>query len=501
MSSPDARRWMSVAMALEKRGLAVKAGRAYAAAVRVSPGDPETHVALGRFCQRLRLPSQAEAHLRLAVSLGGRTSSAPRFLGEFFESQGKISQALKSFSAVSPAAREPSLEFKMGWLRGLKGDHRAMRHHFRRFLARDKGRGEDPLQSFHAWMGLQEFGKAFAVLDGLSDGLRATDRERIHRPWPDHWLHPRTLRPGAKRFYRRQLGALRRWSRAAPASVWPGFFKGCIHWRLYEFEAALKEMSCVEGLPEDRYGWLRYFPGLLRLTLRRHGEARLDFEAALRCSDGFWQARCHLAETLLCLGDRPAAFAEFDRAAVGDCRAEVWAWRGETLLWLGDHPRAAGWLDRAVGAGAWLGFGWRGAARMLAGDYEAASADLDRALLPGNLDAEASVWRGELKRRLRRYDEALRDLDRAVALNESNPWARVNRALTRMEMGEPRAMRADFKRVPGRIVERICAAAGCARPRTDAEIEAVLRRGLELAGGVRRGEDYVQDLWMGRATP
>ncbi len=499
----NAREWIALGRALEERGSMAKAERAYEAAVRVAPQDAEACIALGRLCQRLRFHEKAEDHLRRAVRLSGGAGQARLFLGEFLESRGKYKEAVRWMTSAASRGSDPIVHFKIGWLQGLRGEHGRMRRHFRRFVDSGSGRGGRSFPHFIAFMGLQDYRRAFDVAQVLSDAPRAVDLERLPRPWPepDTWLHPDALDKKTRNHYLRQLKALEAWSRRNSSSPWPGFFKGCIYWRLYRFEEALREMSGVRRLPAERYGWMRYFTGMLRLTLRRYPRAREDFEGALATVGGFWQARCSLAETLLCLGERRAAFAEFDRAAAGEDRAEVWAWRGEALLWLGRYRDALGWLDRAVDAGAWLAFGWRGAARMLLGDFEGSLEDLDKAVAHGPRDAESYAWRGELMRRLGRHDRALSDLDRSIEMSLSAPWARVNRALVRSAMGEPAAMRSDFDRLPSGLVAHVLRASGLPRPKTDSQIEAVLREALKLAGGVRRDEAYLQDLWMrgGRA--
>lgn len=437
-----------------------------------------------------------EAPLRRAVRTSGGSAQACRHLGEFLETRGRGEEALRWLRVAAAKGGDPAVDFKIGWLSGRRGDFESMRRHFERFLACRSGRGEEPLARFRAAMGLQAYGPAFALLE---DGLKACGAaalESLHRPWPDSWLHPDTLSPAGRDYYRRQREALRRWSARNPESPWPDFFQGCIHWRLYDFEAALGAMTALERLPERRFGWLRYFTGVLRLRLKRYPSARADFEATLRCRPEFWHARCSLGETLLCLRDGDSAFREFARAADGEGRAEVWAWHGEALLWIGRYREALTLLDRAVAAGAWLGCGWRGAAHLVLGDFAAAQPDLDRAVVAAPFDAEAHLWRGELLRRMGRYQEALRDLDGSLALDPAGVWARFDRALALAALDRRREMRAEFRRLPEAAVRPVLRALGRAMPRSDREIEAALRAGLAMAGGLRRSEDYLQGLWQ-----
>jgi tetratricopeptide (TPR) repeat protein len=371
-----------------------------------------------------------------------------------------------------------------------------MCRHFRRFVVHDNGPAT--LARFSACMGLQDYSRAFATLEELLDSPRALELEGLQRPWPDTWLHPAAMPAQTRKFYSRQQKALQRWARHHASSPWPGFFRACIHWRLYDLRKSLAVLTRLPRRSARRYGWLRYFSGVLRLMLRQYAQAQDDFTAALRSIGGFWQARCYRAETLLCLNRRREAWMEFERAGARGRNAEAGAWHGEALLWVGEYRQALRRLDQAARAGAWLGFGWRGAAHMLLGNYAAARRDLDRALLPGSRDAEAYLWRGELKRRMGMPRHALRDLNRAEALAGPNPWARFNRALAWSALGNSAAMRREFSRLPRAVIEPILKSMSRPWPSTDAARIAVLRAGLRLAGGVRRSEDYLQDLWKNR---
>ncbi|MBI5622542.1 MAG: hypothetical protein HY924_02055 [Elusimicrobia bacterium] len=391
------------------------------------------------------------------------------------------------------------LDIRSAWRHGRAGRYVLMRRHFRRFLDRDPGAG--PFSRFLALMALRDYGGAFEMAERAMAGLSAVEREQFHRPWPDEWVRSPRLAARTRSFYLSELRALGLWSKSHPRSPWPGFFIGCVHWRLGSLRAALRSMAPLERRVEGRYAWLRYFPGLLRLTLGEYAAAGRDLSAASRAIPDFWHARCHLAETFLCSGSSGPAFKLFDRAAEDDDSGCVLAWRGEALLWLGDYVQAKAWLDRAVRAGANTAYCWRGASLMLLGDFPGALKDLDHAVSGAPEDAEALLWRGEVKRRMGRWEGALEDLGRSIRLSSADSWARCNRALVWRALGRPAAMRADFALLPRRTRAAILKAMARRAPATDLEVEEALASGLAMAGGVRRGEEYLQDIWMRRLRP
>ncbi len=159
-----------------------------------------------------------------------------------------------------------------------------------------------------------------------------------------------------------------------------------------------------------------------------------------------------------------------------------------------DHDEAIG-----IGTNIWVDC-WRGGAHLMLGDFRKALADLDQAIDTDPQDLEAHLWRGEAYRLMGRHPEAVRDLDRAIALDIRYGWGYVNRALLRFALGDEQGMAADFAMIPRDV---IAAARGvdAAEPGEVPAPEAmrrILESALARAKGIRRPEDYLNRIWMGR---
>jgi tetratricopeptide (TPR) repeat protein len=451
---------------------------------------------MGRICMRQGLHSRAYDHFRRALALSGRSAEACLAMADFQRGRANFRAAERWLCAARKGANDPEVDFKLGWLYGQQGDFDGMRRSFKRFLLKAGPTG-DPLTRFLALMGLDDYQGAFGAAESFLDHPQQAELERFLRLWPEHWL-----RAHDKAFYRSKRDALNAWQRENPASPWPGFIKGATCWRSYLLDEALQETRDLARLPEPRYGWMRYLPGLVNIMMRRHAEARADLEAAVRSAGGFWQARCRLAESLLCLGENRAAWGQFALAETKESQSEVWGWRGEALLWSGEYVEALHWLNRAIGAGSWLAVCWRAGAQMLLGNHEAALGDLDRAIVSGSMDAEAYTWRGELHRRMGHLTQARLDLQRADAISEGE-WIFVNLGLLCLAEGDACGMRRQFGRMDAEVVRHIEGEMGLrsADARTDVEIQCILETGLKLARGVRRHESYLRDVWMSKGSP
>lgn len=482
---------MTMGRLLEQVGRPEDAWRAYRSAMRVEPTNVSLRLEIARICMRQGLHSRACNHLRRALVLSGRSTEACLAMADFQRGRANFREAERWLCAAGKESKNPEVDFKFGWLYGQQRDFERMRRSFRRYVSKAGPTG-DSLTRFFALMGLDDFQGAFEAAESFLDHPRQAELDRFLRLWPENWL-----RQHDKSFYRSKRDALNAWQQEHPASPWPGFIKGATCWRMYHLDEALLELRDLERLPEPRYGWMRYLPGLIKIMMRRHAEARADFEAAVRCADGFWQAHCRLAESLLCLGEDRAAWGQFARAEMQESQSEVWGWRGEALLWNGDYAAALQWLNRAVGAGSWLAVCWRAGAQMLLGNHEAALRDLNRAIVSGSMDAEAYTWRGELHRRMGNLTSARLDLQRADALSEGE-WIFANLGLLCLAEGDVAGMRRQFGRIDAEVVRHIEGEMGLRQEceHSEAEIQGILETGLTLARGVRRHEPYLRDVWM-----
>ncbi|MDD5628847.1 MAG: tetratricopeptide repeat protein, partial [Elusimicrobia bacterium] len=447
---------------LEKKGRRAAARTLWSRAERDAPPAAQVRLRrargliaaqseLGRLHERGGRLRLAEAHLRRAAALA-RSDAGPHLaLVEFLKDRGRYDEAARHLAGLRRRRAglwSAELEFQAGWVLGKAEDYAGMLRHFR-LCARHPGFAQ--VAGFHrlsALLCLRDYGAAAAAAEGLLDSDCSSDWLRFFLPWPQSWL-----RPTAGRFLGAELRALERETARRPAAPWPRFFKGTVLYALGLLEPSLREFAALRGLPQRRYGWMRYYAGLILLRQGRYGEARRELAAAAAHAPGFWLSLCHLAEALLCQGLTRQAWETFARArraaAAGPAEPHVLAWEGEARLWTGDYAAASARLQSAVEAGSWLAVCWRGAALMLLGRPRQALRDLDRAIVPGSRDAEALVWRGELHRRAGRLGQAQADLDRAVAL-DGGDWAHWNRALLAAAQGRTAQMRRDLAGVdPG----------------------------------------------------
>ncbi len=120
-------------------------------------------------------------------------------------------------------------------------------------------------------------------------------------------------------------------------------------------------------------------------------------------------------------------------------------------------------------------------------------------------DPEALVWRGEGLRLGGRVELARADLDSALELSESSIWARVNRALLRLDQGDEAGARHDFARLaPARYVDAPDDGTGRDAGRHVYEepglaperMKEALLAALKAARGCRRFDAHLNAAWM-----
>lgn len=285
--------------------------------------------------------------------------------------------------------------------------------------------------------------------------------------------------------------ALRRaLAQAAPAGEPPRWRR---YWRAYLLrmddrrDEALRELDGLGTLSGPGV-WMGYVRGRLRLAAGGHRAAERELAAVGRGAPALWKAGFCRAEALLCLGRRREAFAVMARALRGLSgveAAQALAWRAELRLWVGDARGAE--ADAGRGARGWARYAlcWHGAAAAVLGRPRAAVERLDGALASMPDDPEALTWRGEAKRRLGDFSGARRDLDAALALEADCFWARANRAALHAVLGDAAALRRDLDALPFEV-------------RAWFDAHATLDAGLRAAKGMRRTEEYLYPLWLGR---
>lgn len=181
------------------------------------------------------------------------------------------------------------------------------------------------------------------------------------------------------------------------------------------------------------------------------------------------------------------------------------AWRGALKLWSGRAAAAAVDLDGAAALGNLDARGWRGGARILLGRRREALADLTAVLDDDPKDPEALVWRGECHRLEKRFELARADLDSALELSDASIWARVNRALLRLALGDEAGARHDFARLaPARYEDAPDDGTGRDLGRyvydepaaSSARMKEVLESALRAARGCRRFDAHLNAAWM-----
>ncbi len=484
----------------ERLGLVPAAKKKFQQALRLNPNSAFLHKELANLLESSGLHAEAERLRLRGVVLDGSSAESLLALARLHAKMGALRKAKSEFlQAAERAPRSVRPYFELSELLEMSGNFDAAERIARK--ARRKVRGDRAFlseeDSFRALMRTGCYREAFTRAETMLDaGPPSRQVAHFHQPWKETvpsriWL--------ARRLRLRPL------LRSGHSGVWASFYSGIAESYMGNLKRAIGHLDPLSQLDGARYGWMRYWLGLVKLRSGRYQEAIVEFEASSRSEPRHWPQAAFLAEAHLCLGNERKSFrvlneAESAAAAAGE-RADWAAWRRALLLWAGRYQEAAAGGKGEMEEGLRYGYCWRGAALFLLGRTSRARADLDRAIILRPIDAEALIWRGELNRLAGRHEEALLDFERAIAATPGVClWAYFNRALIWAVKGKKSAMRSDFRRIPQEIIERIVAASSFSWPETDTEIEETLRAGLKLARGVRRFEPYVQAVWMGRLS-
>ncbi|MBI5881572.1 MAG: tetratricopeptide repeat protein [Elusimicrobia bacterium] len=459
---------------------------------------------------------RAEAALRNVLradsgAAGGRTLLAELLIArkKFAEAARETALAFSPASRGSPASRSsPVLKLVEAGSYG-PGLEEAVLSCVRRAGAADSSQA-DWYQVFSALLCRGEYRAAFRLGEALVDKPEPLAASHALL-WP--WWRKVRRSVGEDKFCAEEL---KRMAAAARGGGFPHWFAYCrtiLLSIMSRFDEASAEYRHIRDLDPVRYSWMRQPFVLLHL----HTE-QPDFDAViavsrivLEWSPGHWWVRCRMAEAHLAKGELKKGLADLQRAedgAAGSAQGEVLTWHGEVLLWLGRYREAFEKLDAAVRLGdKTFVFGWRGGASLKLGDLKDALADLDRAIELDAKDMEAYVWRGEALRLLGRPGDALKDLDHFIGQNSRCLWGYFNRGLAKDALGDGAGMMADFacavrvKELAPQI-EFIgktlggASANALSRSLDRAGTHAFMKKGLELAKGVRRWELYVQSIWM-----
>jgi tetratricopeptide (TPR) repeat protein len=380
----------------------------------------------------------------------------------------------------------------MAWIEQELGRLAPMRASFNQYLRLEKK--EEYAKRFLAAVAVENYELACREGDAALDNERVLFGDRYFHPWVDDWFPPRPAE-----YYETQLKKVESWAAHEKPSPWTRYFRALLLGHLGRERESLSEFDRLGKEEDKRYGWMRYAAGVRRLLMGRFEEAVSDFEATTVSRPDIWMARCHLAETYLCLGKTTEAFKEFDAAeAVCDAKgvSDVRAWRGEGLLWIGKYKEAIEECDRAIRSGSSFARCWRGAAYMLEGDMENARRDLDRAAAGGLRDAEIYLWRGEILRRLGEPKAALADLNLSLEYG-GGTWAYVNRALIYADAGDWTEVWKNLEKLPAVIFDfNEESGSGGMRGLDEPRIVEQLEAALAAAAGVRRPEPYAASVWL-----
>lgn len=485
----------------ESLGLVSEAKKKFRQALRLNPDSAFLHKELANLLESSGLHAEAEIFRLRGFILDGSSAESLLALARLHAKMGELRKAKSEFlQAAEQAPRSVRPDFELSQLLEMSGNFDAaekIARKVRRKLRWDRAFLSEE-DSFRALMRTGCYREAFTRAEIILDAGPPSSRQiaHFHQPWketvpPRIWL--------ARRLRLRPLLRSRR-SRA-----WASFYSGIVESYMGNLKRAMGHLDPLSQLDGARYGWMRYWLGLVKLRSGRYQEAIAELETSSRSEPRHWPQAAFLAEAHLCLGNDRKSFrvlheAESAATAAGE-RADWAAWRRALLLWAGRYQEAAAGGKGEMEEGLRYGYCWRGAALFMLGRTSRARADLDRAIILRPIDAEALIWRGELNRMAGRHDEALLDFERAIAATPGVClWAYFNRALIWAAKGQKSAMRSDFRRIPREIIERIVAASLFSWPETDAEIEETLRAGLKLARGVRRFEPYVQAVWMDRPS-
>ncbi|MDD5627790.1 MAG: tetratricopeptide repeat protein [Elusimicrobia bacterium] len=530
--SPDRGGDLSAARLAERRGRFAEAERLYSRAAAAAPADRDIHMDFARFLEARGRFREAAARAARALRLGGPRAELLMSLGRLSEKQGRLRKAEDCYRRSAQAAPEldqPAWEaarilerlgrrrdaarwyrrlgrpggalagrarLALAWLSWDEGRVSEAEKGFQRAAAAAEGALPDWPRIFSALLCARRYRSAFRLGEEmLRRSVELSNSNCFQWPW---WYARAAMgRAEQERFAAEELRRLSRAAKAGGFAHWFAYCRGPLLSGRREFDAAYAR---IRRLPA-RYSCLHH-PFVLRLlNWSDYGGVIAACRRVSRLIPGYWGFRCREAEACLMKGETARGlrlFESLQESVAASAKPAVMTWHGEARLWLGDYRKAAALLDEALSLGApeWA-LGWRGAARLKLGDARGALADLDRALQLRGEDDEARVWRAEALRRKGRDSEALRDLDLVLRHDPGNVWARIDRALVRLSLGDERGLAEDLDAVPARVRAVIEKRLGSAAPVPGAaRLAAVLEAILEGAKGVRRPESYLEPLWL-----
>lgn len=440
----------------------------------------ESFLERGRLEEKNGRMALAERAYRRALLANPDFASLEREYARFLESRGRAKESEAHLLRA----------MTLGWPRA-EGEET---------LARLREKSHTWPDEFSALLCARKYRAAFRLADAeLARTVRLPNANAFLWPW---WSKVSSRGSDAKIKF--CVSELERVSKAGESGEYPGWFaycRGVLLIGLGRSEEALAEYERVKALDPARYSLMHHPFVMDRLLARDFKWTIRNCRTLLKHAPEYWWFQCRLAEAYMAGGDIKRGLREFERAAAGAsaamARQSIMTWHGAALLWAGEYRRALSVLDAAAGLGTrfWVNC-WRGGAYLKLGEHEKALADFDRAIEQDPQDLEAHLWRGEAKRLLGRNAAALRDLDRALALDGLYAWGYFNRALVRGAMGDAKGMAADFAMIPAEIIAAIHG------PKAVVTGEKAMRRileaGLKRAKGIRRPEQYLNSIWMGR---
>ena len=469
--------------------------------------DPFRRAFLARLSRRPFGRARLASTLRAALAAGPSRTAVRTLLADVRLAQGKDAAAERLATGAFRRGRTGGEESRVRLLLRLvergrygRGLERSVLARLREASRAEKLAVEWP-QLYGALMCAGRYAAAFRVAETMLDKLGRFE-SLSPLQWP--WSRKVGRAVNEERFLASELERMRAAARGGLFPQWFAYYRAVLTGQLGRLREALAEAPRIAGLDPVRYSWMRQAFVAVHLERLDFRGVIADCRAVLRHAPELWWVRCRMAEAYLAAGDRPRALRHLERARAGaDPRVarEVLTWHGEVLLWLGRYRAARRLFDRAIGLGATtFVYGWRGAARLKLGDLEGALADLDRALALDAKDIEAHVWRGEALRLAGRPAAALRDLDAFLASQPDCCWGRFNRGLVCAELGDVAGLAEDLAAVPRMVdlVVRRRLGIPDGRPPSVGEQRAMAAAGLEMGRGIRRWEDYLHPIWMGR---
>lgn len=386
------------------------------------------------------------------------------------------------------------LFYRQGELALAAGETKRAFSAFSLYLKKTKEQPGSPFQIFTAAAVTGDFPLAFRTLTDMeSGGLTTVQKLEITNPW--YRIHDKAL-------LGRLLSALERYrpsDRTSPRPAYLFILKSA----LGTDDAAGLERLMAGFMAEKRGAfrrriWLYFKIAETALNLRHFEEAEKIFSRILREEPDNEQAAGRLAEALLCAGKTAAAFAALKKAAKYH-KVSMGVWEGELLLWLGRYAEAVKKLKAGASAGHPLAWCWLGAALFKLGRKAEAVATLRKALSVRPDDNEARLWLSETLAACGKVKESQVLLEAVLKVNPADFWAWLNLTDLYLPGGKIGEILKVFK-LPGEVTARLAVKAGLPQKGNYSapEIKLIIDKARELAMGIRRDEDYLRELWLGR---